>query len=138
MNFIKKYTPKLFVIVVLLVVIAGGCSTTKNTFTRRVYHNLTSHYNVYFNGKEALKEAVSDIELNHEDNYLLILPVYKLSTKEKVQGVFPQLDKAIAKATKTIQLHSIYIKNVEHIKWIDDAWLLLGKANYYKKGGRSR
>lgn len=133
MNFIKKYTPKLFVVVVLLVVIAGGCSTTKNTFTRRVYHNLTSHYNVYFNGKEALKEAVADIEMNHEDNYLLILPVYKLSTKEKVQGVFPQLDKAIAKATKTIQLHSIYIKNVEHIRWIDDAWLLLGKANYYKK-----
>jgi len=133
LNFKTKYFSGFFVVTVCLLVISGGCSTTKNTFTRRVYHNLTSHYNVYFNGKEALKEAVADIELNHEDNYMLILPVYKLSTKEKVQGVYPQLDKAIAKSTKTIQLHSIYIKGVEHIKWIDDAWLLMGKANYYKK-----
>lgn len=116
----------------LLPAFFSGCSTTKNTFTRRVYHNLTSHFNVYFNGKESLKEGVLNIEKNHEDNYLLVLPVYKLGTKEKVQSVSPQLDKAIAKATKTVQLHSIFLKGVEHIKWIDDAWMLMGKANYYK------
>jgi len=133
LNFIKKYFLKYFVVIVLLAVVVGGCSTTKNTFLRRAYHNLTSHFNVYFNGKEALKEAITDIETNHEDNFMLILPVSQLSTKEKVVNVYPQLDKAIEKATKTIQLHSIYIKGVEHVKWIDDAWMLMGKANYYKK-----
>ena len=27
-----------------------SCSTEKNTATTRAYHNITSHYNVYFNG----------------------------------------------------------------------------------------
>lgn len=131
---IKKYINKfLFLALSILVITSLSCSTKKNTMVRRAYHNLTSRFNVYFNGNESLKEGIVDIEKNHEDNYLKILPVFKLSTKEKVQASNPMLDKAIEKATKDIQLHSMFFKGIEFVKTIDDAWMLIGKANFYKQ-----
>ncbi len=117
--------------------ILPGCSTKKNGFTRRVYHNLTSHYNGYFNGKEALKDAQSDLAKNVLDNYLKILPVVNYGTKENVQMISPNLDRTIAKASMVIQRHSIYVRNVEHIRWIDDAYMLIGKADFYKQDYRT-
>ena len=44
-----------------LMLILTGCSTKRNTFTRRAYHNLTSHFNVYWNGEYALKEGAKTL-----------------------------------------------------------------------------
>ena len=41
----------------VMALLLSGCSTKKNTLTRRMYHNLTSHYNIYFNGEASLKEG---------------------------------------------------------------------------------
>ena len=42
------------------------------------------------------------------------------------------MDKAIKKASIVIQRHSIKVKNREYCKWIDDSYLLIGKAYFYK------
>ena len=42
---------------VIALLLLSGCSTKKNTLTRRMYHNLTSHYNIYFNGDMAIKDG---------------------------------------------------------------------------------
>lgn len=121
--------------VLTIITLAGvlfSCSTKKNTFTRRLYHNLTSQYNGYFNGKEALKEGEIELAKTAIDNYNRILPPVNYGTKENVSTISPNMDRAIAKASMVIQKHSIYIKNTEHIRWIDDAYLLMGKANFYK------
>ncbi|MEG0795782.1 MAG: hypothetical protein RR397_04635 [Odoribacter sp.] len=36
----------------LFVLLLSGCSVKKNNFFSRNYHQLTTRYNVYFNGKE--------------------------------------------------------------------------------------
>ena len=120
-----------------LIISIVGCSTKKNTFTRRTYHNLTAHYNAYFNGNESLKEGVVDLAKAHLDNYNKVLPVYKYGTAQNAQTVFPAMDKAIAKASKVITKHSIFIKGKENVKWIDDAYLLMAKANFYKQEYKS-
>jgi tetratricopeptide (TPR) repeat protein len=110
-----------------------SCSTKKNSFTRRMYHNLTSHYNVYWNGKEAMIQAEKELQERIRDNYNQILPVFNYGTEEDSKSVTPLLDRAIEKGSKTILKHSMRFGGKEYVKWIDDAYLLIGKAYFYKR-----
>ncbi|MFO7613592.1 MAG: tetratricopeptide repeat protein [Bacteroidales bacterium] len=112
---------------------AYSCSTKKNTLTRRIYHNITSRYNVYFNGRESLNEGRVELIKGVKDNYQLILPVFNFGTKQEAQQRNPQMDRAIQKASMTIQKHSMPFGGMERVRWIDDAYLLIGKAYFYKQ-----
>jgi len=116
-----------------LLIILLGCSTKKNTFTRRWYHNLTSHYNVYWNGKEAMIEAEKELKATVKDNYNMILPMFNYGTEKESKGVTPLLDRAIEKGSKTILKHSMRFGGKEYVRWIDDAYMLIGKAYFYKQ-----
>ncbi|MFW6018990.1 MAG: tetratricopeptide repeat protein [Bacteroidales bacterium] len=119
---------------VALIIIGGwGCSTKKNTFSRRVFHNLTAHYNAYFNGDQAIKEGVKKIHDAHEDNFNEILPVFRLADEQASQSASPELDRAIDKATKVIRKHSMEFDGKEYNNWIDDAYLLMGQSQFYKR-----
>nr|NQU93665.1 tetratricopeptide repeat protein [Bacteroidota bacterium] len=122
-----------FVVLMMIFFAFESCSRKKNSFTRRVYHNLTAHYNAYWNGNESFKEGVAELEKNVKDNYTLILPVYKYGTEQDAQSIFPNMDRAMEKASKVIQSHSMYFKRKEYVRWIDDSYMLIGKAYFYKK-----
>ncbi|MCD4747068.1 MAG: tetratricopeptide repeat protein [Bacteroidales bacterium] len=109
-----------------------SCSTKKNTFLRRVYHNITGHYNTYWNGNESFKEGVDELENSRVDNYNKILPVFYCGTKENAQSLNPYMDRAIEKASINIQRHSMDFNRKEYCKWIDDSFMLIGKAYFYK------
>lgn len=132
-----------------------GCSRTtlnmkNNSWATRTYHNTTSRYNIYFNGNEALMEGVAKIELQHQDDFSRVLPVSQDGMHETYASATAEMDYAIEKANKIIQLHSIKKKpkynrkkasdpdyrawraQEEFNKMIDDAYMLLGKAAYYK------
>jgi tetratricopeptide (TPR) repeat protein len=123
----------MFAILGIYLLIIPACSTKKNTFVRRTYHNLTAHYNAYWNGNESFKSGVRDLESKAKDNYTLVLPVYKYGTEQDAQSIFPNMDRAIEKASKVIQKHSMYFGRKEYVKWIDDSYLLIGKSYFYKK-----
>lgn len=123
-----------FVLCLLLVVVSlGGCSTKKNNFFSRTYHNVSAHYNTWWNGNEAIKEGISELELSAKDNFIDILPVYKLGTKSEAASVNSKADRAIEKAGIAIQRHSMFIRKKEHCRWIDDSYLMIGKAYFYKQ-----
>ena len=98
-----------------------------------MYHNLTAHYNGYFNGKEALKDGEAELAKTVIDNYNKVLPPVNYGGKESINTMAPSTDRAISKASMVIQRHSIFIKNVEHVKWIDDSYFLIGKSYFYKQ-----
>lgn len=123
----------LFMLLGIFVLTTPSCSTKKNTFSRRAYHNTTAHYNAYWNGNESFKEGLREIDKNVQDNYTLVLPVFKYGTKQDAQSIYPQMDRAIEKASKVIQKHSMYFNRKEYVRWIDDSYLLIGKAYFYKK-----
>lgn len=132
---IRKYTFTLLLISIAIFFVS--CSTKKSTLSRRLYHNLTAHYNAYWNGNESLKEGIKELSLNSKENYTKVLPIYQLGSKEEAQKINPQMDRAIEKGAKVIKMHSIFIKGKEHINWIDDAYLMIGKANFYKHDYRA-
>ncbi len=129
----KSLFKTLLIVFCCFMIFSFSCSTKKNTFTRRVYHNLTAHYNAYFNGKEALKEGVGELGKKCKDDFTEVLPVFQLGTKADAQSVYNLLDRSLEKGSIVVQKHSIYIKGVEHIKWIDDGYMLIGKSYFYKQ-----
>jgi tetratricopeptide (TPR) repeat protein len=111
----------------------SACSTKKNTFVRRTYHNLTAHYNVYWNGMDNLRLGVKEFQASLKDNYAMVLPVYNYGDKSSATKISQYADIAIKKASKTINKHSMYFNRKEYVRWIDDSYLLIGKCYFYKQ-----
>jgi tetratricopeptide (TPR) repeat protein len=132
-----------------LILLFFGCSTEKNTRVSRAYHNVTSYYNIYFNGKEALKKGQENIEENIKDDYNRMLLIFKETDPKAAELVKSDMETTILKASKLIKLHSItkkpkrqkyrtrkyreFASQDEFNKWVDDSYLLLGKAYFYER-----
>ncbi len=116
-----------------VVLLNNSCSTKKAGFFNVRYHNLTTHYNVWWNGDQSLQDAVKQLKLKNKDDYTNVLRIFQLGSKEDAISMNPQLDRAIEKGTKGIKKHSISIKGKEHINWVKDCYLLIGKAQFYKQ-----
>jgi len=81
---------------------AVACSVEKNTGAVRNYHNLTSHYNIYFNGNESYKSGLAKAENMKQDDYTRILPVFYYHDQSITQAITPQMQRAIDKGTKVV------------------------------------
>ncbi|MDF1550058.1 MAG: tetratricopeptide repeat protein, partial [Bacteroidales bacterium] len=137
-------------ILIFFITISSGCGTKKNTRISRAYHNLTARYNVYFNGNESLKAGDRKIKKTFNEDYTRILPVFRYEDKAVSTMVASEMDRTIKKCAKTIKTHSItakpkfdkkkmteeervYLNQPEYCKWIDNAYLLMGKAHFFKR-----
>ena len=143
----KRVSYRVFFIIVLFFL--AGCTTEKNTALSRAYNNVTAHYNVYFNGKESLRIGVNKINNSVEDDYSKVLPLYKSSNPTTANAATSDMENAVMKGSKLIQSHSItkkpkrrknrsksYIKFAskdEFNNWVDDAYILMGEAYFYKQ-----
>ena len=117
---------------VMVLLLLSGCSTKKNTLTRRMYHNLTSHYNIYFNGELAIQEGEDQLRTAVKDDYTKVLRVYNYGTQQNGMAMNSTMDRALEKASICVQKHSMNFGSRERVKWIDDAYLVMGKAHFYK------
>ncbi|WP_430817578.1 tetratricopeptide repeat protein [Carboxylicivirga sp. RSCT41] len=134
--------------IILILVSLLGCSTKKNTWLSRNYHNLTAYYNVYFNGREAFNNGDKAIIESYQNDYSNILPVFEASDPDAASVASGDMDRAIEKGQKLIKKHSITAKpkkrsrnnqyaaefysKKEFNAWVDDAYVLMGKAQVYK------
>lgn len=117
---------------VIALLLLSGCSTKKNTLTRRMYHNLTSHYNIYFNGDMAIKDGEKQLRTTVKDDYTKVLRVYNYGTQQNGMSMNATMDRALEKTSICVQKHSMNFGSRERVKWIDDAYLVMGKAHFYK------
>ena len=122
-----------YCIVGLVLMSLGSCSTQSNKWANVQFHNINTHYNVWWNGNESLKAGLEILEKQGKDDYTQILPVYKMGTKEDAMAVYPQMDRAIEKGVKGIKKHSILIHGTEYVKYIKECYLLTAYANFYKQ-----
>ena len=121
---------------VLTIVLLSSCSTQKDKLINRKYHSLNTKYNVLFNGKEALKIGETIIEATFEDDFYDIIeidPILLKGEKFDETTIVPGFKKAEDKAVKAIQKHSMNINGLQKNSFIDEAYLLLGKARYYDR-----
>lgn len=131
--FQRRYT---FLLTPLIFLSLLSCSTTKKGVLNQGYHALTTKYNVLFNGKEAFSVGEVILEEAFEDNFYELLPVEPINLRgENIDEttIVPGFDRAEEKAVKSIQKHSIKIKDVQYNSQMDEAYLLLGKARYFDR-----
>lgn len=117
----------------LTIAVLFGCSTSKNTFPNRAYHNVTCRYNVFWNGNQAMKDAERELAKLSKDNYTATLPIYNYPDKTELGPCLSHLDRTIEKSSKAIHKHSMMIKGKEYVKTIDDAYFLMAKSYFYKQ-----
>lgn len=134
----------------LLIVLLCGCSVKRNNFFSRNYHQLTTRYNVYFNGNQALKSGLKNMENRHKEDYTNLLPVFVSNNDQTRALCASDMDYAAEKAAKAIDKHSITVKprrrknkdsknyqtfrtKKEFNNQLDKCYLLLGKSYFYKK-----
>ena len=94
---------------------------------------MTSHYNVWWNGNQSVKEGEKTLKEAVKDDYTVILPVYNYGTKENALSLNSHMDRAIEKASISIQRHSMRFGGKEYVKWIDDSYFIMAQANFYKQ-----
>jgi tetratricopeptide (TPR) repeat protein len=111
---------------------------------------MTARYNIYFNGYEAFKAGLVKISRGYQDDFAEILKVFEYSDPSTASLCSSDMERAIQKASKLISLKSItakpefkesheltekdkkFIETKEFNKWVDDSYLLIGKARFYK------
>ena len=130
MNRIRFSYIAIFAVILLM---GTSCSTQKNNFPNRAYHTTTSKFNVHFNGKEALKTGETELAKKSKDNFLERLPIYNYPAKTDLPSIYPSMDRAIEKSAKAIYKHSMMIRGVEHVKTMDDVYLIMSKAYFHKQ-----
>lgn len=111
-----------------LALLVGACSRSVDKVPNRFYHRTTAHFNVLFNGREALSEAQRQAEKNHKDAVDDFLPVYPGRTKAAQQGNESAARRAVEKAGKAIQEHSMMVGGRQKNTAVFDAYLLMGDA----------
>ena len=121
---------KRFLLLLLSILLYTSCTTTKSssdiTKFQRFYHNLTGEFNGYFNANEILDLSIHEMEMSTQDNYTQLLPIYPYTSNYDANSYKQNLDKAIVKVTTVATIH-------EKGQWVDDSYVLMGKAQYLKK-----
>ncbi len=123
----RKHIPLLLTAMVL-----SNCSTTKDRWINRQYHETTAHYNAFFNGEEALKEAVSAFEKSEEYDFEVLLPIYYWPNEKQAPQMFAKMDRALEKSAKVIKNHSMVFRGEQKNDYVFKAYLLIARARFYK------
>jgi len=137
-------------LVALCAITLGSCSTQKNTFATRSYHQTKVKYNILFNGNISYEEGLKAIRDANTDDYTRVLYLYPVSNHQAAAASAGQMDKTIEKCRKCIKLHSIKAKPKRDPKkagdpkyklWLQNeefnakmglAWIRLGEAEFHK------
>jgi len=112
-------------ILLLSLLVLGGCSAEKNTLSSRMYHNTAARYNAYYLAKEKLEEVERDIEKSHQEDYSEPLPVFYTIDSAIIEQNEALLEDAHSMASKAIDWH-------KNSKWVDDSYFLIGKIQHYQ------
>lgn len=112
--------------------VGTGCSTKKNKFLNRFWHSMNTKFNGYFNGNEAVKLGIQELVKSRKDNFTKIIPVYEYGDKSNFSSQNAQWDRAIKKGVIMIKKHSMLINGKQYNRYIDDCYLMMGIAHYFK------
>lgn len=87
--------------------------------------NLTARYNIVYHGRKIVDEAIQHNAAGQETNYQQLLPVLIEPTEATASANAQLMDSVIGKALTLINTKA-------NSKYLNEAYLLTGKANYLK------
>ena len=123
---VHRRTSKAFVLV-LISCVATACSLKKETGGQSydMMENLTARYNIVYHGRKIINDVERENFASHRDNYHQLLPVLVEPTEASVSSNGVLMDSVIGKALNIIN-------HKTRSRYMNEAYLLTGKANYLK------
>jgi tetratricopeptide (TPR) repeat protein len=118
----QKQTYTLLLLVALLL---SACSVERKNPLSKAYHNTTARYNGYFLAREKLRAIEESLQNQMQYDYNQVIPLYPTIDSTTAKAAATDLEDVIKKASFPIQYH-------QNSKWIDDSYILIGKARYYQ------
>jgi len=103
-----------------------SCSQYSTKPISKGYHNLTAHYNAYVIARDQINVAEQVFFKTRQENYNQLLPILLPVDSNAIASVRPQLDDAIKKASLIPERH-------QNSKWLDNAYILIGRARLLKQ-----
>nr|WP_142601006.1 tetratricopeptide repeat protein [Solitalea koreensis] len=91
----------------------------------RFYHNNTARYNSFFNAREIYRKNIEKYEQDYAFQYGALLPIIILPDENATQSLGTPMDEIIKKCSNVVDRHKVS-------KWVDDSYMMLGKAYFYK------
>jgi tetratricopeptide (TPR) repeat protein len=111
-------------LIYLSVILIASCSSERNTWTSKAYHNTTAHFNGYYYAAEEIKKIEETILKSEVDDYNRVLRLFPTFDSTLAKGYDKEVQEAVKMASLAIQRHP-------NSKWVDDAYILVGKARHY-------
>ena len=90
------------------------------------FHNVNAKYNALFQANIKLQEVEKGLFNAHKDNYSQLLPILIPIDSNSAGAMSEQLIAIIKKASLVAERH-------QNSKWLDDAYVLIGKARLLKQ-----
>jgi len=109
-----------------IAVLAASCSQYSNRTLPVAYHNLTARYNAYLIARDHLRQIDNTLFKQRKENYNQILPILLPLDSVALAPLKPQLEDAIRKASMVAERH-------QNSKWLDDSYVLLGRARLLRQ-----
>lgn len=103
----------------------SGCSQYSTGRLSVGYHNLNAKFNAYVIARDKMREAEIAMRKNRKEDYNQILPLLSPLDSLEAQPVGDLLQDVIKKASLVPDRH-------QNSKWVDNAYVLIGKARLYK------
>ena len=135
----KQFISFKILMLVLMVMVSFGLSAQQkkppsknkkkegqqNSGISNKFQDLTSRYNGYYNADLLLRQSLLKLKESSEDDYQELLDVFDFNTAEDATSITGDMDVILQKASLAIQKHP-------NAKWVDDCYLLIGQANFFK------
>lgn len=106
--------------------ILNGCSQNSSSPLAVGFHNVNAKYNALFQANIKLQEVEKGLFDAHKDNYSQLLPILIPIDSNSAGAMGEQLIAIIKKASLVAERH-------QNSKWLDDAYVLIGKARLLKQ-----
>jgi tetratricopeptide (TPR) repeat protein len=116
-----------------------SCSTEKNTGINRSFHYVNARFNGHFNANELLNVSLATYRANLNEDFYSLIPLEAVPNEQEIEAYYTPIDTAISKLKIVIADHSMPSndkpakKNAEHNNYIDENWISIGKAYYYRR-----
>ncbi len=121
----KEYFVKRLFTLLLANCILISCSQFSNSPTSKAWHNLNAKYNSLLIARDNYKIAKTIDIKERKENFGTVLPIFHKIDSTKLKTARPHLEEVVKKTSLIAERHS-------NSKYIDEAYLLLGKARLMK------
>ena len=103
----------------------SGCSN-EDAWSYKAWHNTLAHYNTFFNAEQKWLETMELTREGFKDDFRKPIILFNYGSVDVLKNNGSTMDEVIKKASTMIDKHP-------KSRWVDDAYLLNGKA-YFLKG----